>query len=208
MAVTYADAEGASEFRPAFFDPLSTAELTAIICSKFEEQPALPLSGVPEFTGAGLYAIYYVGNAVDLYRSLVPSKIPVYVGSAQSHNSATGIGVRLKRPLSARVRQHAKSINEGGLDITEFAVRLLLMPDVHIDLGENGLRVGYQPVWNSVLTGFGSNEQGRSTRRSARTRWDTVHEGRNRTYGATPYNREELIAKVRAKIEQQLRERR
>lgn len=58
------------------------------------------------------------------------------------------------------------------------------MPDVHIDLGENGLRVGYKPVWNAVFKGFGSHEQGSSTRSGAQSAWDAAHPGRTRTYGS------------------------
>jgi hypothetical protein len=144
--VTNVGQGAADQFRPAYFDPLATVELTSIICRKFEEQPSHVITTVPEFEGSGLYAIYYVGQSEELYQPLAPYKIPVYVGSAQSHNSATGVGVRQARPLWTRVRQHRRSIEEGGLNTDEFAVRLLLLPDVHIDLGENGLRVGYQPV--------------------------------------------------------------
>lgn len=169
--------------RPAYFDPLSTIELTAQICRKFEEQPSVPLAEVPPFDGAGLYAIYYTGSNNPLYRPLRGYLIPVYVGSAQFHSSATGRTIRSRVPLHLRVREHQRSIGESDLDIGDFAVRLLLMPDVHIDLGENGLRVGYKPVWNSVLRGFGSHEQGAQTRTSAQTIWDSVHAGRARTHG-------------------------
>lgn len=192
------------DFRPAFFDPLSTAELTAIICRKFEEQPSYDITTIPEFEGSGLYSIYYEGDSEALYLPLAPYKIPVYVGSAQSHNSATGRGVQQRRPLWTRVKQHGKSILEGGLDGSDFAVRLLLLPDVHIDLGENGLRVGYQPIWNSVLTGFGSHEQGPTTRKSKRSKWDTVHSGRSRSFGESNRDRDALLALAEAKIAEQV----
>jgi hypothetical protein len=79
-------------------------------------------------------------------------------------------------------------------------VRLLLTPDVHADLGENGLRVNYQPVWNAVLRGFGSHEQGASTRRGARSEWDTVHPGRERTFGHVKHDADTLVQRVRAHI--------
>ena len=77
------------------------------------------------------------------------------------------------------------------------------MPDVHIDMGEDGLRRGYQPVWNSVLTGFGSHEQGSSTRRSGRSKWDTVHQGRSRTYGQETHDYDTLVRKTEDKIAMQ-----
>lgn len=170
-------------FAPEYYDPLSTSGLTAVICRKFEEQPPHSIANLPRFDGAGLYAIYYDGSTHGLYRPLTGYLIPVYVGSAQSHSSATGKAASSTTPLWSRVGQHEKSIDESNLDVNEFRVRLLLMPDVHIDLGENGLRVGYKPVWNSVFRGFGSKEQGSATRSSGQSAWDAAHPGRSRTHG-------------------------
>ncbi|SFB61681.1 Eco29kI restriction endonuclease [Amycolatopsis marina] len=193
-------------FVPAYFDPLSTTQLEAIICGQFERQPLLSLKDpVPTFNGSGLYAIYYVGRTHPLYGKLAHYKIPVYAGQARSHVSATGVSKRELRPLRSRIREHRRSIEHcEGLDQVEFAVRLLLMPDVHADLGENGLRVGYQPVWNSVLKGFGSHEQGSTTRQSKRSEWDTVHQGRKRTFGATTHDADKLARKVRTHIDKQI----
>lgn len=197
----------AESSQPAFFDPLSTEQLTRIICRQFEEQPAQTLKDeLVSFDGPGLYAIYYVGESVDLYAPLSRKTIPLYVGQARSTNSATGRTNPNARPLFNRVRQHRRSINEGGLPVDEFSVRLLAMPDVHIDLGENGLRVGYKPVWNSVLNGFGSHEQGSTTRQSSRSKWDTVHQGRSRTYGGTRHDVDALTAEVQEAVRQQVEE--
>ncbi|GAA1408296.1 Eco29kI family restriction endonuclease [Oerskovia paurometabola] len=171
-------------FVPAYYDPLSTKGLTAVVCQKFEEQPATALANIQDFSGAGLYAIYYEGVTHGLYRKLSPLLVPVYVGSAQQNASATGRSAPTANPLYKRVQKHKKSIGQSGLDLDEFVIRMLLMPDVHIDLGENGLRVGYKPVWNAVFTGFGSNEQGATTRTGAQSAWDAAHPGRARTYGS------------------------
>lgn len=194
-------------FTPTYYDPLSTAGLTAVICQKFEEQVPCPVVNLPRFEGAGLYAIYYKGTKEPLYVPLVGLLIPVYVGSAQSHSSATGSAARSSTPLWARVKQHAHSIDQSGLDVNEFEVRLLRMPDVHIDLGENGLRVGYKPVWNAIFKGFGSHEQGSRTRSGTQSAWDAAHPGRARTHGksrpSTKVIKEELNAK--ALMQQQIR---
>jgi len=188
--------EGPPWAEPDFFDPLSTRQLTATICERFEEQALVRYDSQPpaSFEGAGLYALYYVGDSVELYEPLRDYPIPVYVGSAQSHNSATGRLTAAPRPLHGRVKDHWKSINGAAdLDVTEFGVRLLRLPDVHIDLGENGLRVNYTPVWNSVLNGFGSHEQGSSTRKSAKSAWDTVHGGRKRTFGDAEKHKADVL---------------
>lgn len=191
--------------QPPHFDPLSTEQLTRIICRQFEEQPSFSLQRpVPNFDGAGLYAVYYHGETVKLYQPLRDVAIPLYVGQARSYNSATGRGQQLPQPLWSRVQQHRRSMIEGGLPVDEFGVRLLRMPDVHIDMGEDGLRRGYQPVWNSVLTGFGSHEQGSRTRRSGRSKWDTVHQGRSRTYGQDEHQYDALLRKAEEKIATQM----
>ncbi|WP_083949904.1 Eco29kI family restriction endonuclease [Herbidospora yilanensis] len=191
-------------FTPRFYDPMDTRNITSVICRELEAQPLTPLPELPRFEGSGLYAIYYTGTIETLYVPLVGHDVPVYVGQSHSHNSATGVAVSGRTPLFSRVSGHGRSIAGGNLTLTDFAVRLLLMPDVHADLGENGLRVNYQPVWNAILRGFGSNEQGSSTRKSARTKWDTVHAGRSRSYGSSPHDRDALIERARAHIAERI----
>jgi hypothetical protein len=186
-----------TDYAPAYYDPLDTEHITAMICQELERQPLVPLDPlVGGFQGSGLYAIYYNGRTVPLYRPLTGTRIPVYAGQALSHNSATGVAVRARRPLWGRLRNHHASIGGSDLSAAEFGVRLLCLPDVHADLGENGLRVFYKPVWNAILSGFGGHEQGPTTRQSARSKWDTVHPGRNRTFGADKHDRAELIRAV------------
>jgi len=194
--------EGEGVFRPADFDPLSTERLTRNICDEFERQPLVPMEhDIPPFDGAGLYAIYYRGTSVEPYARLVDTEIPVYAGQGASHNSATGVASPSKRPVFLRLRAHRRSISEGGLDPSEFRFRVLLMPHVHANLGEDGLRRSYRPVWNSILTGFGSHEQGSATRRSRKSKWDTFHQGRSRTHGGEVHEVGELAKKVRQHID-------
>lgn len=194
-----------TDYAPAYYDPMDTEHVTAAICQELERQPLIPLDPlVGRFDGSGLYAIYYTGRSVPLYTPLSGYKIPVYVGQALSHNSATGVVVREPRPLWRRVRDHHASVSGSDLPVAEFGVRLLRLPDVHADLGENGLRVFYQPVWNAVINGFGGHEQGPATRQSAKSRWDTVHPGRNRTFGSEKYNKEALMRAVATHIASQL----
>lgn len=187
---------------PTYFDPLSTRDLTQFICERFEREKLRPLDcDLPRFEGSGLYAIYCIREGTDLYEPLISLSIPVYVGKSHTSNSAIGNSVETPESLWGRVRQHQQSIDAAhNLQLRQFGVRLLRTPDVHCDLGENGLRVGYRPVWNRILTGFGSNEQGSSTRRSARSKWDTVHTGRRRTFGSEPHDAESLRTRVREHV--------
>jgi hypothetical protein len=193
------------DYVPAYYDPMETRHVTAAICHELERQPLIPLEPlIGRFDGSGLYAIYYSGQANLLYRRLRGFKIPIYVGQALSHNTATGVVIKDPSPLWGRVRDHHVSIDSSDLSAAEFGVRLLRLPDVHADLGENGLRVFYKPVWNAILTGFGSHEQGSSTRTGARSKWDTVHPGRNRTFGADRHNQGELSRNAKEHITSQL----
>ena len=193
------------DYLPAHYDPMGTENVTSAICQELERQPLLSLqSEIPRFDGSGLYAIYYQGTTLALYARLKDHKIPVYVGQAQSHNSATGMATRDTSPLWRRVRDHRRSIEGADLPVGEFGVRLLRLPDVHADLGENGLRVFYKPVWNAVLKGFGSHEQGSTTRQSGRSPWDTVHPGRSRTFGLETHDIGGLIKRVHDHISTQL----
>jgi hypothetical protein len=193
-------------YTPAFYDPMGTENITSAICRELERQPLVSLDpSIQRFDGSGLYAIYYRGATNDLYAPLAARKIPIYVGQALSHNSATGAATGGRSPLWKRIQDHSQSIGgASNLLLGDFGVRLMLLPDVHSDLGENGLRVFYRPLWNGVLNGFGSHEQGSSTRQSSRSRWDTVHMGRSRTFGANRHNPDVLIAQVQAHITEQL----
>jgi hypothetical protein len=194
-----------TDYSPAFYDPMSTDRITAAVCQELERQRLIPLDPeITRFEGSGLYAIYYNGETIDLYVPLVGYKIPVYVGQAASHNSATGASAARPSPLWSRLRDHRMSIEGSALPVKEFGVRLLCLPDVHANLGENGLRVIYQPVWNGVLNGFGGKEQGPTTRQSARSKWDTVHPGRKRTFGADRHVKDELEVQTGEHIEEQL----
>jgi hypothetical protein len=192
-------------FQPAYFDPLSTERLIETICEMFERQPLTSMaSEIPRFDGAGLYAIYYRGTSVAVYAPLADTEIPIYAGQGASHNSATGNATPSPRPVYLRLNAHRRSIDQGGLETDEFWFRVLLMPHVHANLGEDGLRRLYRPVWNSVLTGFGSHEQGESTRRSKRSKWDTFHAGRARTDGGTVHDLGELTTEVTQHISDQI----
>ena len=192
------------KYTPAHYDPMGTENITAAICLELERQPLIPLDPeIDRFEGSGLYAIYYSGNNLPLYKRLKNTNIPVYVGQALSYNSQTGMAIVAVRPLWERIRDHRKSIEGAGL-LGEFSVRLLCLPDVHADLGENGIRLFYRPVWNAILRGFGSKEQGSSTRKSKRSPWDTVHPGRSRTHGGQVHDVGSLVGRVNAHIASQL----
>lgn len=199
--------ENPEPYVPASYDPMNTESVSAAICRELERQPLVRLPpDIPQFDGSGLYAIYYTGESVDIYNPLAALNIPVYVGKSNAHNGSTGKRTSAPQRLWRRVCEHHASIVGAGLPIDEFRSRFLLLPDVHNGLGERGLLVNYRPVWNDVLNGFGSREQGSTTRQSSRSKWDTVHRGRARTFGKEKHSRESLEESLRVRISQQVEE--
>jgi len=165
------------------FDPLAIPSLQELLRGKLEAQE--PEDFPPEdFIGAGVYALYYVGD-MELYKPLVESDcgVPIYVGKAEAGNSSTGEptdpnGLQLVN----RIQKHAKSVQEASmyLSVEDFRVRYLPMDDAWIVLAERALLRDYRPVlWNVAMTGFGSNPPG-TERKNARSIWDTIHPGRDR----------------------------
>jgi hypothetical protein len=190
---------------PESYNPLSEDSLSESLRRKIEEQPLLPFPP-PVFRGAGLYALYYVGD-LPLYAPLKQHdpQIPIYVGKAEAGSSSYG------RPLSGgdgtkllnRIKDHARSIRQAteNLCTEDFQVRYLVLSDAWIVLGESGLLQAYYPVlWNTFVTGFGSNAAG-IDRQNGRSIWDTLHGGRHRAANLRPnryYTREEADQLVTA----------
>lgn len=157
------------------------------IVTRMMETDAIPLGKVQQFTGAGVYAIYYDGS-FPAYRQLVRENenaaySPIYVGKAVPKGGRRGVEVvnhTSTRALSNRIRQHANSVRAAeNLDIDNFSVRWLVVEDIWIPLGESALIREHRPVWNTLLDGFGNHDPGKGRINGVRPRWDTIHPGRS-----------------------------
>jgi hypothetical protein len=83
------------------------------------------------------------------------------------------------RALAARLRQHARSIQEtANLALADFHYRALTVDDIWIPLGENVVIERFQPLWNRVIDGFGNKTPGRRRAGQRRSCWDALHPGR------------------------------
>jgi len=81
--------------------------------------------------------------------------------------------------LRQRLGQHAKSIDHAeNLITSDFRCRYLVLEPVWIPLAERFLIERLGPVWNTVVTGFGNNPQGKYRSTGKRSRWDILHPGR------------------------------
>jgi hypothetical protein len=149
------------------------------------EQEVHGLGDVKRFEGAGIYAIYYVGDfpCYDVIAKQNRNRKferPIYVGKAipsgaRKGNAPGGIG----SPLFGRVKEHADSVHSAeNLNIADFHCRYLVVEDIWIPLGESLLIARFSSVWNKLVDGFGNHDPGSGRHKGMRSRWDTLHPGR------------------------------
>lgn len=187
---------------PQIYDPLALGNIQRMLREELEARPLDTFPPEP-FRGAGLYALYYVGD-LAIYRPLEDGdrQVPLYVGKAEAGNSSYGEPTNEAGfQLWNRVVKHARSVDEAtvNLSVDDFRVRHLPLDDAWIVLGERALLRAYRPVlWNTLLPGFGANDPG-TARRNARSIWDTVHPGRPRAGGMC--NRRFTLDEMHERIE-------
>ena len=80
------------------YNPLDKLNLGKSVAEALLDQEAHPIGGVPTFTGAGIYAIYYSGPH-PAYRALARANgdganVPIYVGKAIRVADEKGCSVR------------------------------------------------------------------------------------------------------------------
>lgn len=168
-------------YNPLDLDNLGTSVVNALLSTDPH-----PMDSVPSFGGAGIYAIYYQGD-FPAYAPLAQVnrdggwRLPIYVGKAIPAGGRRGLSVATStRSLSARLRQHASSIDEAtNLSVQDFSARWLVVESIWIPLGESLLISRYRPVWNALVDGFGNHNPGRGRISGLGSRWDTIHPGRS-----------------------------
>lgn len=168
------------------FNPLDKVHLGESIRDALLRQPVYQMPPAEKFFGAGIYALYYVGD-FPAYRVIAEQNrnerfgMPIYVGEAVPEGSRKGGLVSNSRQTSklhARLREHARSIEYAeNLRIEDFYFRYLVVDDIWIPLGEALLIDTFAPVWNKVVDGFGIHTPG-GNRPQTTSAWDTLHPGR------------------------------
>ena len=178
------------------YNPLDRVELGKSVERALLSRELVPLPPPVRFPGAGVYALYYVGD-FEPYRAIAPpareaGDIPIYVGRAAPPGTRTGGGglrpTTTAPALHNRLGQHARSIKtveehavsrgDANLRLADFLCRFLVVDDIWVALGEAVLIGHYQPVWNGFVQGFGIHSPGGGRDRQARSDWDTLHPGR------------------------------
>lgn len=166
---------------PEAFNPLDRRNLATSVANALLASDVGPLPPLKAFNGAGVYAIYYLGDH-PFYRPISGQDVPIYVGKAIPMGSRKG-GFGLDTPagqvLYGRFREHAESIHQTKtLRLADFGCRYLVTDDIWIPLAESLLIREYRPVWNSPLVGFGNHDPGSGRYQQQQSPWDVMHPGR------------------------------
>jgi hypothetical protein len=194
------------------FNPLDKKNLGASVAEAMLAQPVTPLGEVPDFFGAGIYAIYYTGK-FQAYEAIAKANrdgrfiAPIYVGKAVPAGARKGVPLNIvsrTRALCSRLREHAESVKAArNLDIADFYCRFLVVDDIWIPLGESLLIAKFSPVWNTIIDGFGNHDPGAGRYKGMRPRWDVLHPGRGWAEKCQP--RKEKATDIARDVETYLR---
>lgn len=170
------------------FNPLDKKNLGASVAEAMLAGAVHPLGGLPDFKGAGIYAIYYSGD-FEPYEEIAKrnqgasATAPIYIGKAVpagARKGAVSASGSRGRSLFNRLCEHAESIRTvSNLKIEDFSCRFLVVDDIWIPLGESLLIARFSPVWNAMIDGFGNHDPGSGRYNGMRPRWDVLHPGRH-----------------------------
>ncbi len=168
-------------------NPLDKRNLGASVAEALLTSRVHPLGEIRAFQGAGIYAIYYVGD-FPAYKAIAKRNtdgrflVPIYVGKAvpEGARKGGGAGESETKALCKRLMQHAGSIRSvSNLRAEDFFCRYLVVEDIWIPLGESLLIARFAPIWNCIVEGFGNHDTGKGRHQGQRPRWDTLHPGRS-----------------------------
>jgi Eco29kI restriction endonuclease len=165
------------------FDPLSVENVGVTLAVELISRPPLPLPLEHRFTGAGVYALYYLGSH-PAYKAFVAldkgrCRYPVYIGKAAGENAKQGFRATTtnQTKLFKRITQHVNSIRQApNLSVEDFRCRYLILNDAYISLAESVMIRLFRPPWNGMS--LGSNPVGGPRMAGKESLWDSLHPGR------------------------------
>lgn len=180
------------------YNPLDTDNLGESLVRQLILMDPVRMDKLETFPGAGVYAIYYTGDHpayVDLAKANKDAafKQAIYVGKAIPSGGRKGtvaLGNVTGRYLHKRLSEHAESLKAASnLDVTDFYARWLVVEPIWIPLIETLMINRSACVWNAVVEGFGNHNPGKNRSSGTRTKWDTMHPGRQWAETATTSDR-------------------
>lgn len=163
------------------YNPLDKLHLAESVANALLREPLTRLPPPKPFEGAGIYVLYYLGG-FEPYAPIAAERIPIYVGKAVpkgARRGGYGLGAAPGKVLYKRLREHAQSLDGlSNLELADFRCRFLVVDDIWIPLGESLLIAKFQPVWNTIVHGFGIHVPGKGRELQKKSIWDTLHPGR------------------------------
>lgn len=156
----------------------------------FNTTPVYSIPPLERFHGTGVYALYCLAKT-ELYSGYYPinkivCSIPIYVGKAVPKGWRQARAIPNDNvanfELYNRLRQHAHNLESvDGIDPDEFRCRFMILENQESDListVEAALIRQYQPLWNTVVDGFGNHDPGKGRYNQAKSDWDVYYPGR------------------------------
>lgn len=193
------------------FNPLDKRHLGESVGLTMLRQPVIPMTDMNSFEGAGIYALYYRGD-FPAYEEIARRNrrqsplAPIYIGKAVPKGARRGGDLESNpgKVLFNRLMQHKRSIDEASnLEILDFDCRYLIVDDIWIPLGETLLIATFDPLWNTLIDGFGNHDPGKGRHAGLRPRWDVLHPGRPWADRCRP--REETVEQIIGEVGDYLR---
>jgi hypothetical protein len=176
------------------YNPLDKRHLGESVAATLLKRTLGPLPPPEQFVGAGIYAIYYLGDfepyrlIAERNRNSNPAQ-PIYVGKAVppgARKGGFGLGSEPGPAIFKRLREHARSVEEvDNLRSRDFLCRYLISDDIWIPLGESLMIEQFRPLWNVLIEGFGIHKPGKN-RPQQTSKWDTLYPGRKLAEGLPP----------------------
>jgi hypothetical protein len=164
------------------FNPLDYANLTKNVVDELMRQGPFTLPLERRFAGAGVYALFYVGDDPEYAAERSEGAThPIYVGKAVPRGARKGVltGGAVGTNLYDRLAEHASSIEAtGDLKASDFLARYLVVEPLWIVMAEVFLITNFKPLWNLQLDGFGNHDPGSGRHQGEISWWDARHPGR------------------------------
>jgi hypothetical protein len=175
----------------------------------FNGTPVYPIPVPERFHGTGIYALYCIAKSGIYSRFHTINRtafhIPIYVGKAvpkgwrQARQTSSD---SRSYELNNRLNEHSRSIDQAqDLDRADFFCRFMILEGKESDLigsVEAVLIRTYQPIWNTLIDGFGNHDPGKGRYEQAKSDWDVCHPGRSwaEKCQGIHANREDLLRSI------------
>lgn len=156
----------------------------------FHGSPVQSLPPPEVFSGIGVYALYCTSRKgiYSKFGDIINREeyaVPIYVGKAVASGWRQSRNIEddtTDRTLFQRLRQHYNSIDAAkNLDPADFACRFVIFEGIASEMVaavEAALIKKHNPLWNSVIDGFGNHDPGGRRTTGKIPQWDVLHPGR------------------------------